>query len=156
MPRDFRLLVFSWISFPQAPEYTIRAVSNFSKFHGNIRSSRCITGVNNTSGTGRKIYRRLIPVVHLDLRISPQIFKKIQNDPNVIFRGLEKGDSWKKTWSKKSRDSVPLSWYRRQFCRRCHWYRWQICHRCCWYRWCTLTCEFSKKFEKTLKLFSGA
>ncbi len=27
--RDFRLLFFSWISFPQAPEYTIRAVSNF-------------------------------------------------------------------------------------------------------------------------------
>ncbi len=29
MPRDFRLLVFSWISFSQAPEYTSRAVSNF-------------------------------------------------------------------------------------------------------------------------------
>ncbi len=27
--RDFRLLVFSWISFPQSPEYTIRAVSIF-------------------------------------------------------------------------------------------------------------------------------
>ncbi len=27
--RDFRLLVFSWISFPQTPEYTIRDVSNF-------------------------------------------------------------------------------------------------------------------------------
>ncbi len=27
--RDFRLLVFSWISFPQAPEYTIVAISNF-------------------------------------------------------------------------------------------------------------------------------
>jgi hypothetical protein len=27
--RDFLLLVFSWSSFPQAPEYTIRAVSNF-------------------------------------------------------------------------------------------------------------------------------
>ncbi len=25
---DFRLVVFSWISFPQGPEYTIRAVSN--------------------------------------------------------------------------------------------------------------------------------
>ncbi len=29
VPEDFRLLVFSWISIPQAPEYTIRAVSNF-------------------------------------------------------------------------------------------------------------------------------
>jgi hypothetical protein len=27
-------------------------------------------------------------VVHLDMEISLQIFAKIQNDPNVIFRGL--------------------------------------------------------------------
>jgi hypothetical protein len=38
----------------------------------------------------------LTPVVHLDLRISPWIFEKIQNDPNVIIRGLGEGDSWKK------------------------------------------------------------
>ncbi len=46
------------------------------------------------------------------------------------------------------------------FCHRCHWHRWQICHWCRWHRWCTLTCEylreFSKKFEMTLLLFSGA
>ncbi len=35
----------------------------------------------------------LTPVVHLDLRISPRIFKKIRNDPNVIIRGLGDGDS---------------------------------------------------------------
>jgi hypothetical protein len=29
-------------------------------------------------------------VVHLDLRISSQIFEKIRNDPNVIFRGWGK------------------------------------------------------------------
>ncbi len=32
-------------------------------------------------------------VVHLDLRISPRIFEKIQNDSTVIFRGLGEGDS---------------------------------------------------------------
>ncbi len=32
----------------------------------------------------------LKPVVHLDLPIFPGIFKKIKNDPNVIFRGLGK------------------------------------------------------------------
>jgi hypothetical protein len=32
-------------------------------------------------------------VVHLDLRISPRIFAKIQNDLYVIFRGLGEGDS---------------------------------------------------------------
>jgi hypothetical protein len=34
----------------------------------------------------------LTPVVHLDLRISPRIFEKIRNDPNVIIRGLGEGD----------------------------------------------------------------
>jgi hypothetical protein len=29
VPQDFRLQVFSGISFPQGPEYTISAVSNF-------------------------------------------------------------------------------------------------------------------------------
>jgi hypothetical protein len=33
------------------------------------------------------------PVVHLDLRISPRIFEKIRNDPNVMIRGLGEGDS---------------------------------------------------------------
>jgi hypothetical protein len=30
----------------------------------------------------------LIPVVHLDLQISPRIVEKILHDPNFIFRGL--------------------------------------------------------------------
>jgi hypothetical protein len=35
----------------------------------------------------------LTPVVHLDLQISPHIFKKIRNNPKVIIRGLGEGDS---------------------------------------------------------------
>ncbi len=41
-----------------------------------------------------------IPLVHLDLRISPRIFEKIWKDPNVIFRGLGEDDSWKKPEAK--------------------------------------------------------
>jgi hypothetical protein len=41
-----------------------------------------------------------VSVVHLDLRISPRIFEKIWNDPNVIIRGLGEGDSWKKSEAK--------------------------------------------------------
>ncbi len=44
----------------------------------------------------------LTSVVHLDLRTSPRIFEKIRNDPNVIFRGLGEGDSWKKPEAKFS------------------------------------------------------
>jgi hypothetical protein len=32
----------------------------------------------------------LIPVVHLDLRLSPRIFEKIRNGPNAIFWGWGK------------------------------------------------------------------
>ncbi len=38
----------------------------------------------------------MTPVVHPTLRISQQIFKKIQNGPNVVLRGLGEADSWKK------------------------------------------------------------
>jgi hypothetical protein len=34
----------------------------------------------------------LIPVVHLDLRISPQTFEKIQNGPNGILWGWGETD----------------------------------------------------------------
>ncbi len=35
--------------------------------------------------------------------------KTIWNGPNVIFRCLREDDTWKKTWSKKSRDTVPVN-----------------------------------------------
>ncbi len=41
----------------------------------------------------------LIPVVHLDLRISPRIFENIRNDPIVLFSG-----AWGKVIMKKSEE----------------------------------------------------
>jgi hypothetical protein len=35
----------------------------------------------------------LTPVANLELRISPRIFEKIQNDPSGILRGLRETDS---------------------------------------------------------------
>jgi hypothetical protein len=35
---------------PQTPDYTNRAISNFSKIRGDIRNSRCTTGVVYTGG----------------------------------------------------------------------------------------------------------
>ncbi len=45
----------------------------------------------------------MTPVVHIELRISLQIFEKIWNDPNGILRGLEETDLWKNQKSKISR-----------------------------------------------------
>ncbi len=56
------------------------------------------TGVVETGGNFPPV--SLTPVVHLDLRISPRIFEKIRNDPNVIIRGLREGDSSKKSEAK--------------------------------------------------------
>jgi hypothetical protein len=49
----------------------------------------------------------LIPVANLDLRKSPQIFKKIRNDPYVIFGGLRE-DNLSQKPEAKTRDTVPL------------------------------------------------
>ncbi len=71
----------------------------YNGFEGSLQISLSLsgtTGINNTSGTGGKFTAggvALIPVVHLDLRIFLRIFKKISNDPYVIFIGLEEDDS---------------------------------------------------------------
>ncbi len=196
MPRDFRLKVFFMISFPQAPEDIIQAVSDFlenSRRYSQLKVHHrspvsflcakmkenyfvecfcdCFSAINyvkcnviDTCGKWKKISVRkvstnflghlrlvvltyrwifsfkfplrchqsdivsiicrryrwhqwqicqryqqhqryrgknllpvtLIPVMHLYLRISPWIFEKIQNDPNVIFGGLGEHGSWKK------------------------------------------------------------
>jgi hypothetical protein len=51
-------------------------------------------GVVNTGGNLPPML--LIPVVHLDLRISPRIFEKILNG----FNKIEETDSWKKPEAK--------------------------------------------------------
>jgi hypothetical protein len=125
VPRDLGLMVFFMNQFPLSLwVYHWGRFEFFSKIHEDIRSSRCITGVVkfihfklsaawycshylpplSTTPVVPWQYlppvtlipvANLAPVVHFDLRISPWIFEKIWNDPNVIFRGLGEGDSWK-------------------------------------------------------------
>ncbi len=56
------------------------------------------------------------PVVHLELKIFHEFISKIWNGPNGIPRGLGGKLIHEKTWSRKSRDSVPLKlqsqWFR--------------------------------------------
>jgi hypothetical protein len=51
----------------------------------------------------------LTPVANLKLRISPRIFEKIRNDPKVHPVAWEKLIHDKKTRSRRSRDTVPLT-----------------------------------------------
>ncbi len=56
------------------------------------------TVINNSLATLPPV--SLMPVVHLDLRISSQIFEKIRNGPNGILWGWGETDSWKKPEAK--------------------------------------------------------
>jgi hypothetical protein len=87
----------------------------FSKIRGDIRSSMCTTGVVDTSGKWKKssIIKManlppvsLIPVVHLNWRISLRIFEKIQTGPKgILWAG---GKLIHEKRSKISRETVPL------------------------------------------------
>ena len=48
-----------------------------------VTGGKFAAGVVDTGGNLPPV--SLIPVVHLGLRISPRIFEKIQNSPNVIL-----------------------------------------------------------------------
>ncbi len=101
----------TWISFPQAPDYT-STVSIFCRkfadiFAASLRPVAKLPLVSTTWWQSLPLMS-FIPVLHFDLRISPWIFEKVRNSPIVIFRGLGEDDLRKKIWSKKSRDTVPL------------------------------------------------
>ncbi len=56
--RDFRLQVFLWISFPQAHEYTIRAVSNFFQKFAEIFAAQGAPPVSLTSVANEKNFNQ--------------------------------------------------------------------------------------------------
>ncbi len=127
--RDFLLLVFSWISFPQASDYTIRPFRIFSKIRGDIRSSRFATGVIDTGKKMEKIFNQK--------NFNNFIWSPLGSRGNIykIF-------AFKFTFRYLQPDIVPIichwcqqhkgNWW--QNLPRFRWYRWQICRRCRWYR----------------------
>ncbi len=97
---DFRF--FTWISFPQAPDCT---VSNFFRKLAEIFAAQ---GAPPVSLTPMANLPQLswIPVVHLDLRISPRIFEKIRNGPNGVLWGWGENQ---KTGKPEAKNLVTLS-----------------------------------------------
>ncbi len=63
-------------------------------------------------------HRCRTPVANLELRISPRIFEKIRNSPNVIIRGLGETDSRKIT---EAKNLVTLSFFK-----GCFFYSFQV------------------------------
>jgi len=75
--------------FPPSPrESHLGPFRIFSKIRGDIRKSRCTTGINDTGGKFATGLNKT--VVHFELRISPRIFEKNRNGPNGILKAWGK------------------------------------------------------------------
>ncbi len=173
----FRFWFFSSISFPPAPEYPIRTVSNFFEISRRYSQLKVDHRCRWHRWQMRKIFNQKnfnnFVGTPLDSRVNTYIY---------IF-------AFKFTLRYLQQDINPIVchrclWHRWQICRRCRWYRWQfatgvvntggkfaagivdtggkfatginntsetggkICHRCRWYRWSTLSCEYLREFSK--------
>ncbi len=116
--------------FPQTPEYTIRAVSNFFK--------------NSRTYSQLKMHHRCR--WHWWQMGETFIIKILI----ILFGHLWEVElTYRYIFAFKFTLVANLP--------PCCWYRWQFCHRCCWYQWCTLTCEYLREFLKKIKTgYSGA
>ncbi len=85
---------FHATSSPKPLKIILGSFGFLSKIDGDISESRCTTGINDTNGAP------------WPANISTNFWKN-RNGPYGITRSLGETDSWK-TWSRKSRGSVPL------------------------------------------------
>ncbi len=120
---DFRLS--AWISFPQAPDYTIRAVSNFFKnsltysqlkVHHRWRWHRWQMEKNfNLKNFHYFFWAPLGSRASISINFFLQVhFKLSEIVPIVCHRHR---------------------WHLWQICLQYHWHLWQICCRYRWHRW---------------------
>ncbi len=154
---------FLWISFPSAPEYPIRTISNF------FENSRRYSQVK----VHHQCQRHRWPICYRCQRRRWQVATGINDTGGKFAAGVvDTGGKW---WEQYQAADT-LKWIWRQkfiymvtllpkgaqtkllkfFCLKIF----SICHRCRWHRWCTLSREylreFSKKFEKAVLVYSDA
>jgi hypothetical protein len=110
--RDFRLLVFFHKSVsPKHLSIPLRPFRIFSKICGDIRGSRCTTGVDDTGGKWKKSSRRKISIILFGY------LWVVELTDIYIF-------AFKFTLRCLQPDIVLI------ICHRCQRHRWQICRRC--------------------------
>jgi hypothetical protein len=88
------LLPVSLTPVANLPTVSTTQAELVAKFAACVVDTCGATGVIDTSGKFAPV--SLTPVVHLDLRISPQSFEKIRNDPNLF------SEAWGKVIHEKS------------------------------------------------------
>ncbi len=132
---DFRF--FHESVSPKPLRIPFRPFRIFSKIRGDIRSSRCTTGV-----------------VDIDVKWKKISFRKVL----IIFLG----HLWlvELTYREIFSFKFPLRCHQSDIdciCHRCRWHRWQICRRCRWYQWqfATSVIDTGGKFAASIVDTSG-
>ncbi len=175
----FDFWFFSWISFPQAPEYSIRAISNF--FENSRRYLQF--NLHHRCRWHRWQMKKFFNLKNFNYFVWTPLGRRVNTYLNICLQvHFKVSVAWCCSHFLPLVLLMPVAichwrcWHQRQICHQYRWHRWQICHRCgvsntsetggkicprCrWQRWCTWTSEypreFLKKFEMTLMLFSEA
>jgi hypothetical protein len=84
MSRDFCFRLFHESPSPKPLKITLGSFPIFSKIRGDIRKSRCTTGVNDTGGkiaAGQRHRRQILPPVPLVL-LTPVAWGKLIHEKN--------------------------------------------------------------------------
>ncbi len=149
---------FSWITFPQAPEYTIRAVSNFFRKFAEIFAAQgwppvSATPVANLPPVSTTPVANFPPVSTTPAANFATSFTRVVDTGGKFATGVndtggkfatsvndaggklidEKNQKQKISWHCPFK--VPSADINLIVCNRCRWHRWQLCRRCCWYWW---------------------
>ncbi len=154
--------LFSWISFPPAPEYSIKTVSSFFK---NSRRYSQLKVCHRCQQHRWQMEKYINFCLQVQFQVSaawycshyyffPQIFRRCRLYLWQFATGVID------TSSKFAASIVDTGAKFATGVNHTRGTGGKICHRCCWHLWCTLTCEylreFSKKFEMILMLLSEA
>ncbi len=160
VPRDFQLQIFFLNQFPQAPEYTIRTISNFVKNFRRYSQLKvhhrcCWHRWQMEKFFNQNSFNYLFYTFELSSMLLFPLFATGVNDNGGKFAAVS---------------LIPAA-----ICHRCRWHRWQfptcinntsgtggkICHWCTLYR-CTvvhlhlrISPQILENFVMTLMLFSG-
>ncbi len=142
----------AWSSFPQAPEYTIRAFSNF--FKNSRRYSQL--KVDHRCQWHRWQMKKIFIQKNFNNFVGTPLDSRVNIYINFCLQvHFKVSAAWYCSHCLPSVSLIPV-----ESCRWYRWHWWQICHRCLWYWWCSLTCEylreFSKKIETVIMGYSGA
>ena len=159
----FCVWFFSWISFPPAPEYPNRTVSNF--FENSRRYSQLKS--DHRCRWHRWQMKKIFNQKNFNNFVGPPMDSRVNIYINFCLQvHLKVSAAWYCSHYLPPVSLIPVanlppvSLIPVAICHWCRWHRQQICRGYHWHRWSTFSCkylrEFSKKLGTALMVYSGA